>query len=126
MRIVPQLQAYATLIKIDFMMRSKSLESIFHLIRSRVPARTSPGSVVSIAELCHMIDLACVFYAKPVLCLQRSAATVLMLRRYGWHAEMVIGVQVVPFKSHAWAEVDQKVVNDKPYMHEIYGELHRC
>ncbi len=126
MRIVTQLQAYATLIKIDFMMRSKSLESIFHLIRGRAPAKTSRGSVVPIAELCHMIDLACVFYVKPVLCLQRSAATVLLLRRYGWRAEMVIGAQMIPFKSHAWAEVDQKVVNDKPYMHEIYGELHRC
>jgi len=42
-----------------------------------------------------MIDLACVFYVKRYCACSGRPATVLMLRRYGWHAEMVIGVQVV-------------------------------
>jgi hypothetical protein len=72
------------------------------------------------------MDLACVFYIKKVLCLQRSAATTLLLRRYGHKAEMVIGAQMLPFKSHAWVEVDRAIVNDKPYMTDIYRELERC
>jgi hypothetical protein len=39
---------------------------------------------------------------------------------------MVIGAQVLPFKSHAWVEVDGRVVNDKPYIPEIYRVLERC
>lgn len=77
-------------------------------------------------QLCHVIDLACVFYFKQVLCLQRSAATTLLLRRHGWNAEMVIGAQLLPFKSHAWVEIQGVVVNDKPYMQEIYQVLERC
>jgi hypothetical protein len=72
------------------------------------------------------MDLACVFYPKSVLCLQRSAATTLLLRRHGIRAELVIGAQMLPFKSHAWVEVEGTVVNDKPYMREIYQVLERC
>jgi hypothetical protein len=50
-------------------------------------------------ELSHAIDLACVLYFKPVLCLQRSAALAVLLRRHGSEAEMVIGAQLLPFLS---------------------------
>ncbi len=76
--------------------------------------------------LCHAFQYACVFYFKPVLCLQRSAATVLLLRRHGRKAEMVIGVQVCPFQSHAWVEVDGHVVNEKPYVNELFQTIERC
>jgi hypothetical protein len=69
------------------------------------------------------MDLACVFFPKRVLCLQRSAATTLLLRRYGIQAEMVIGAQMLPFKSHAWVESAGVVINDRPYMREIYQVL---
>jgi hypothetical protein len=77
-------------------------------------------------ELCHAVDLACVFYLKRALCLQRSAATAVLLRRHGWRAEMVVGAQMLPFMSHAWVEIDGRVVNDKPYMAEIFQVLERC
>jgi hypothetical protein len=72
------------------------------------------------------MDLACVFYFKHVMCLQRSAATTLLLRRHGLRAELVIGAHILPFKSHAWTEIDGVVVNDKPYMMDIYRVLERC
>ena len=72
------------------------------------------------------MDFACVLYPKQVLCLQRSAATTLLLRRRGIAAEMVIGAQLLPFKSHAWVESEGAVVNDKPYVREIYRILDRC
>jgi hypothetical protein len=59
------------------------------------------------------------------LCLQRSAATACLLKRCGIPAQMVIGAQQMPFKAHAWVEVDGRVVNDKPYMTEIYAVLDR-
>jgi len=80
----------------------------------------------TVEVLCRAMDLACVFYVKRVFCLQRAAATTILLRRHGWPAEMVIGAQVMPFKSHAWVEVQNEVVNDKPYVSEMYLVLQRC
>jgi hypothetical protein len=70
----------------------------------------------------------------PTLCrsdlpgggLQRSAATACLLRRYCVEAHMVIGAQQMPFKAHAWVEVGGRVVNDKPYVAEMYSVLDRC
>jgi hypothetical protein len=69
------------------------------------------------------MDIACALYPKRVLCLQRSAATLFLLRRHGWDATLVIGAQTVPFKSHAWVELNGAVVSDKPYMREMYQVL---
>jgi hypothetical protein len=72
------------------------------------------------------VDLACIWYWKEALCLQRSAATACLLKEYGLPAQMVIGAQQLPFRAHAWVEVDGRIVNDKPYMSEIYAVLDRC
>ena|ERR1700720_3971217 len=77
-------------------------------------------------QLCDAVDWACVFYFRRVLCLQRSAATAVLLRHHGWNAQMVLGVQLLPFLSHAWVEIDRRIVNDKPYMTEIFQVLERC
>jgi hypothetical protein len=126
MKTLLLLRSYALLIKIDLIMQFRSLQSIHSLLRSRTPALGPSNALSDVETICHAINLSCVFYMKPVLCLQRSAATALLLRRYGWKAEMVIGAQMLPFKSHAWVELDGRVVNDKPYMHEIYRVLERC
>jgi hypothetical protein len=89
-------------------------------VRERSPA---PDAV---ERLCAAVDLACVFYWKQVLCLQRSAATVCLLKRSGVPALLVIGAQPLPFKAHAWVEVEGSVVNDKTYMREIYAVLDFC
>jgi hypothetical protein len=81
---------------------------------------------ISHKRLCHAMDLASVFYPKTVLCLQRSAAAVFLLRRYGWPAEFVTGCAIGTFENHAWVELAGQVVNDKPYMHEMYQVLDRC
>jgi hypothetical protein len=120
------LQSYLVLGRIDLLIRFRTLESIHVLVRNRIVRQCSFDKTISVETICQSIDLACVYYLKPVMCLQRSAAQVLLLRRYGWQAEMVIGAQVIPFKSHAWVEVEGEVVNDKPYMHEIYSVLDRC
>ena len=106
---------------------------IFHEFRElhrtvlEAPVRTATNAeLVPSERLSTAMDYACVVYFKHVLCLQRSAATTLLLRRHGWKAEMVIGARMLPFKSHAWCEIHGVVVNDKPYMPEIYQVLERC
>jgi Transglutaminase-like superfamily len=69
------------------------------------------------------VEIAAVLYFKEVHCLQRSSVTTQLLRGDGWDAHLVVGVQIIPFASHAWVELDGVVVNDKPYMREKYRVL---
>jgi hypothetical protein len=62
-----------------------------------------------------VLDAVCLagcFYYKPVLCLQRSVVAARLLRKAGVQARLVIGYRAAPFFSHAWVEVDGRVVND--------------
>jgi hypothetical protein len=126
MKALLVLQSYLLLINIDLRMRLRSVRAVHSLVQRQRTASTLRHPDADIAAVCHAMDIASVLYVKPVLCLQRSAATAILLRRYGWRAEMVIGAQIIPFRSHAWVEVNGQVVNDKPYMHEIYRVLERC
>jgi hypothetical protein len=119
-------ESYLLLVQIDLMMRFGDLRSLHTLVRKSETDNTKGHAVPSVHDLCDGMDLACVFYIKKVKCLQRSSATTLLLRRYGHRAEMVIGAQMLPFKSHAWVEVNGAIVNDKPYMPDIYHVLERC
>ena len=114
------------LLAIDCVMHLRSFSALYRLVHTQRAALRSDSAPRSCEELCRAIDFACVFYFKPVLCLQRSAATVLLLRWDGLHPEMVIGAQMLPFQSHAWVEVDGTVVNDRPYIREIYQVLESC
>lgn len=60
--------------------------------------------------ICDAVHLATCFYWRPVLCLQRAVCTVRLLRRHGIFARLVIGYRPSPFFSHAWVEVDGRVV----------------
>lgn len=119
------LEGYWLLIRIEALMFLCGLNALHGLVRTSA-VRATKQKAISPDDLCRAIDLACVFYPKRVMCLQRSAATTILLRRYGMGAEMVIGAQMLPFKSHAWVEVNGKVINDKPYMLELYRPLERC
>lgn len=77
------------------------------------------------SEICGAVDKACMLYFKNVLCLQRAAVTTIMLRQYGFPAELVVAAQIAPPKYHAWVELDGVVVNDLAYVSQIYIELDR-
>jgi transglutaminase superfamily protein len=77
-------------------------------------------------RICQAVAYACIWYLKPVLCLQRSAVAVTLLRQYGIPAEMVIGAQRLPLKAHAWVEIEGRVVNDKPEVQTDYLVMERC
>ena len=118
-------ESWLLLLYFDWLMHFHGFQQIHTMVRAQ-PLRPVTEVQESDRELSYAVDLACVFYFKRVLCLQRSAATVILLRRRGWNATMVIGAQLLPFQSHAWAEIDGRVVNDKPYITEIFQVLERC
>jgi len=119
------LQAYGRLILFDLYLARGNFKALYEKVRNYPVAPKSPVPD-AVEHTCHAVDMACIWYWKEALCLQRSAATACLLKQYGVAAQMVIGVQQSPFKAHAWVEVNGRVVNDKPYMSEMYAVLDRC
>ena len=124
--IISIIQSYLLLLRVELVLCNCGLGALHGLVRNKRFHHFDRNRQGNIEGLCHAVDLACAFYPKRVLCLQRAAATTMLLRRHGYEAAMLIGAQMLPFKSHAWVEVNGNVVNDKPYMHEIYQVLERC
>jgi hypothetical protein len=118
-------RAYLQLIHFDGRLARGDFRGLYDEVRNCPVGKTVPFPDV-IVRICAAMDLACIWYWKEVRCLQRSAATTCLLKRFGVPAQMVIGAQHMPFQAHAWVEAGQRVVSDKPYMPEIYVELDRC
>jgi hypothetical protein len=118
------IEAYCSLVRFDFYLRKKSFRSLYERVH-RTPIGIARREA-QVRQICQAVDLACIWYWKEVRCLQRSAAACCLLRRYGIAAEMVIGIRQLPFRAHAWVEVEGHVVNDRTYMPEVYTVLDRC
>jgi len=119
-------ESWLLLLYVDRIMRWRRFRALHRIVRETPVKPGIPTRLVPHENLSRAMDCACVLYFKRVLCLQRSSATTILLRRHGWSAEMVIGAQLLPFKSHAWCEVRGAIVNDKPYLYDIYTVLERC
>ena len=100
--------------------------AVLHSKIHRYPVAKTTPNPGTVSRICSAVDVACMLYPKQALCLQRSSVATCLLRQHGVNAEMVIGVQKLPFKAHAWVEVNGQVVNDKPYTSEMYSVLERC
>jgi hypothetical protein len=119
------LRAYLNLIQFDLYLARGNFAALYEKVRQYPAGKQAPVPDV-VERICAAIDMACIWYWKEALCLQRSAATACLLKKYGVPAQMVIGAQQMPFKAHAWVEVGGRVVNDKPYVPEMYQVLDRC
>lgn len=119
------LKAYVLLIYFDIYLAQGNFAALHKMVRTH-PTRGNEPSADTTERICSAVDMACIWYWKEVRCLQRSAATTCLLRRHGVPARMVIGVQLSPFKAHAWVEVAKRVVNDRSYTPEMYSVLDRC
>lgn len=118
------LKAYLALLLFDFYLSGRGFTTLYDRVRKYPVAVRSEQ--LTAQEVCDVVDLASIWYWKEVLCLQRSAATTCLLRKYGIAAKLVIGAQQMPFKAHAWVEVAGRVVNDKPYTPEMFAVVDRC
>ncbi len=120
------IKSYWILLYAESTLRMRGFKCIYDAVRA---CRTRQGDLegrIPYEQLCHAMDLACVFYPKTVLCLQRSVATVFLLRSHGWPAEFVNGCDIGTFENHAWVELFGQVVSDKAYIQEMYQVLDRC
>ena len=119
------LRAYFNLIYFNLYLARGNFAALYDKVRN-YPVGKRPPAPGAAEFICSAVDMACIWYWKEALCLQRSAATTCLLKSHGIAAQLVIGAQQMPFRAHAWVEVNGRVVNDKPYVPEIYAVLDRC
>ncbi|MGE5324433.1 MAG: lasso peptide biosynthesis B2 protein [Actinomycetota bacterium] len=77
-------------------------------------------------DIAHAVNLACIWYPKQVLCLQRASVTTCLMRSNGIPAAMVLGAQKTPFLAHAWVEVNGCAVNERSNVQAKYTVWERC
>lgn len=98
----------------DFTIRLRGYRAIRSALENckANPLHRPAGDERLTREVVHAVSVASTMYGMPVKCLQRSVVLARLLRKFGVPAQVVIGYRTVPFISHAWAEVDGRVVND--------------
>lgn len=110
----------------DLAVRLTGFRLLHKAIRQKTTRRIAPNLRRPVTQLIHEIDVAAVLYFKEVKCLQRSVVTAWVLRNCGWSASVIMGAQLVPLRNHAWVEVGDEVVSDKPYMRDIFQVYEVC
>lgn len=80
----------------------------------------------TIDRVCTAVNYVCIWYPKQVLCLQRAFVTTYLLRKNGVLAHMVLGAQKLPFKAHAWVEVQGRAINERSHVQATYAVWDRC
>ena len=115
-------QAWIGLVAFD-LARPAGFARLCGWLRRRRPALRR--QVATAEEIVWSVDEACVWYVKRTACLQRSVVATRVLRRQGFAAEVVIGCRPLPFESHAWVEINGRVVNDLPQYQRAFTVLNR-
>ncbi len=118
-------RALLSLLAYDVLGFSRNFAKMHRFVSSRkIASRTAHPEAVD--RVGRAVTRACTVYPKTVLCLQRSVATTCLLRSLGVPAQMVIGAQKIPFKAHAWTEVNGRAVDENRDVQQIYGVWDRC
>ena len=118
------IRAYLQLVFVDLLLQFRDFPALCRWVSETETVKAKARGCTT-DHICRAVDLACVWYWKQVPCLQRSAVTTRLLRNHGIAACLVIGAQTLPFRAHAWVEAGGQVVNDKPYVSEMYAVLDR-
>lgn len=90
----------------------------------KVSIHTPPPNAID--RVCNAINLACIWYPKDAFCLQRSAVTTCLLRSCGVPAHLVLGAAKLPFRAHAWVEVNGEAINERFDVQSVFEIWDRC
>jgi hypothetical protein len=117
------LQAFAGLVAFDAINLTAGFSGL-HALARRFPLAVRHSRYPE-AQICQAVAEACVWYPKRAFCLQRSWVTSLLLRRSGISSQIVIAYRPAPVDSHAWVEVEGRVVNDHPQYQKFFLVIDR-
>jgi len=118
--------AFVALAAADVLMKFGGFHRLYDMVRNWPVSKKRSANAEQIAAVIAAVDRAGRYYPKHALCLQRSAVGTCLLRIAGVPAQMVMGCRKIPFRGHAWVEVNGEVVNDKPNVQVHYRVLDRC
>jgi hypothetical protein len=118
-------QSLFMLLAYDILSALCRFQTIYSMVKGWKVKRTTDGSDVA-ERICMAVNYSCVWYPKQTLCLQRSFVTTYLLRKHGVAAQMVLGAQKLPFKAHAWVEVDGRAINERSNVQATYAVWDRC
>lgn len=118
-------RALLLLLAYDILSALCRFQTIYSTVRGwKVNGETDGPAIID--RVCTAVNYACVWYPKHALCLQRSFVTTYLLRKHGVAAHMVLGAQKLPFKAHAWVEVDGRAINERSTVQAVYAVWDRC
>src|SRR5205814_9365540 len=89
------LQAYLKLIQFDLYLARRNFAALYDKVRTCPLGKKTPPPA-AFERSCAALHMAGIWYWKESLCLQRSAASTCLLKRYGVPAQMAIGAQQMP------------------------------
>jgi Transglutaminase-like superfamily len=113
-------KALFTLFAYDVLNALCRFQTLYSMVKDwKVAGEPDDSDIID--RVCIAINYACVWYPKQALCLQRSFVTTYLLRKHGVSAKMVLGAQKLPFKAHAWVEVDGRAVNERSNVQTTYA-----
>lgn len=118
-------RALFTLFAYDVLSTFCRFETIYTIVKHWKVGR-NPANQDILDRVCQAVNYACIWYPKQALCLQRSFVTTYLLRKHGVPAHMVLGAQKLPFKAHAWVDVDGQAINERSNVHATYSVWDRC
>jgi hypothetical protein len=119
------LKAFIGLAVFDLFGLARDFAKLHRTVRNWKTTKAKP-STDAVDRVCRAVNRACIWYPKRALCLQRSAVTTCLLRDCGVPAQMVFGAQKLPFKAHAWVEVNDQAINERRDVKSIYAKWERC
>ena len=114
------LRALLALATYDVLCTVSTFARIHRMVKAWPVAHRFPNGD-TIDRVCKAVNYACVWYPKQVLCLQCAFVTAYLLRKKGVPAQMVLGAQKLPFKAHAWVEVDGRAINERSNVQATYA-----
>jgi hypothetical protein len=118
------LRALLMLFAYDVLNNMCRFQTLYSMVRRwKVGGDSDPNTI---NRVCRAVNYACIWYPKQALCLQRSFVTTILLRKHGLPAQMVLGAQKLPFKAHAWVEVEGQAINERSNVRATYAVWDRC
>jgi len=102
--------------------RFSCLYFVIRKFRSELP-KAKNVDVIDWAYRC--IERASRYLPHHTWCLEKSAALVVFLRMFGVPAAFCIGCRLAPFGAHAWVEVNEVPLNERPDLKDYYVLLDR-
>lgn len=119
------LKAFIGLLLFDLFIHLFGFGMLHRLVRGW-PTATGSAPHDAVDRVLIAVNRACMLYPRKALCLHRSAVATCVLRSSGVPARMVIGARKIPFRAHAWVEVDGVAVNESIRVREFFQVLETC